>query len=141
MPNNPDHYTQGTRVKLNDTAQAQGLRPQRGTGVVVSPYPLNQCVFVRWPTKRAPDCFHVDLLSIVRPPPKKPTKTNDALISEYLEAFRTANKDRAPPDISFWGGWFYLESPRSPRRALRRKAIEKMRDTLRSVARSNSEVS
>ena len=66
MGNNPDRYTRGTLVKLNADAEEQGLRPRKLIGYVTSPYPLNQCVFVKWPHKHSMDCLHVDLLTVVR---------------------------------------------------------------------------
>lgn len=66
MGNNPNHYTKGTHVRLNADAIEQGLGPRKMIGIVISPYPLGQFVFVKWPHKRSPDSFHVDLLNVVR---------------------------------------------------------------------------
>lgn len=55
----------------------------------------------------------------------------DALIREYIEAYRERNTMNDPPDVSYKNGWFTLKTPRLYPRKYRRHAIEAMRDNLR----------
>ena len=64
--NNPDRYTQGTRVRLNQEAKEQQLGPPNAVGVVTSRYPISQCVNIKWKHKQSEDRYHVDLLDVVR---------------------------------------------------------------------------
>jgi hypothetical protein len=55
----------------------------------------------------------------------------DALIADYIAAFRARNTMNEPPEITYSGGWFTFKSPRTYPRKYRRHAIEAMRDNLR----------
>ncbi len=61
---NPDHYRDGTRVipSMEATKQAIG----RHVGTVVSRYPNEQIVTVKWNGKSRPERWHVDLLDIIK---------------------------------------------------------------------------
>ena len=66
--NNPDLFYKGRRVVLNEYGLEQFPRRARhvSRGTVVSPYPLCQCVTVKWDDKKTKDRLHVDFLKPVK---------------------------------------------------------------------------
>lgn len=58
---------------------------------------------------------------------------NNALVAEYLDAFKAANPSQSTPKVSFSNGWYRLSNITAP---VRETKLRDMRDVLRSRAAS-----
>jgi hypothetical protein len=62
MTNNPDHFYRGAHVKMSEEGARQFPRRTDRVGRVISPYPRDQIVGVRWNGLKTPERLHIDFL-------------------------------------------------------------------------------
>lgn len=60
---------------------------------------------------------------------------NNALIAEYLDAFKAANPTQSTPEVSYSNGWYRLSNITGP---VREDKLRDMRDVMRSRAASKT---
>lgn len=70
-------------------------------------------------------------------PSMKEVAARQALVGEYLAAFKLANPKKAPPELHYEDGWFHLKYGLSVEKH-RKTHLEGMRDRLLARAAAES---